>query len=103
MIVWRKDSNCVLQTGRIAEVDIAKGVLAMLVAVGHAVQQYGVSLRLCWEVVRNVIYSFHMAAFVVVWQDGFRCFGSGSLRHSMLCAVVRLDVIKELLTCRMTE
>ena len=54
------------QPGRFAEIDVAKGFLAMLVALGHAVQQYDASLGPGWGAVRNVVYSFHMAAFVFV-------------------------------------
>ncbi len=50
--------------GRYVEVDIAKGLLAILVVLGHAIQQYEASLGGGWGFVRVVIYSFHMAAFV---------------------------------------
>ena len=66
MIARGSASDCPLHVGRFTEIDIAKGVLAILVAVGHAVQQYDASLGQGWEIVRHVIYSFHMAAFVFV-------------------------------------
>lgn len=52
--------------GRIVEIDVAKGMLVILVVVGHAWQQYGTSLGYGWGMVRTVIYAFHMAAFVFI-------------------------------------
>ena len=53
-----------MRTERFVEVDVMKGLLAILVVVGHAIQQYDAALSEGWGFVRVVVYSFHMAAFV---------------------------------------
>ena len=55
-----------MQKESFVEIDVAKGLLAILVVVGHALQQYGASLGCGWGVVRTVIYAFHMASFVFI-------------------------------------
>ena len=59
-----RNIECDMQARRYVEIDVMKGLLAIFVVVGHAIQQYEASLSGFWSVVRTVIYSFHMAAFV---------------------------------------
>ena len=53
-----------MSSERYVELDVMKGFLAILVVVGHAIQQYEIFLGAGWGACRTVIYSFHMAAFV---------------------------------------
>lgn len=51
---------------RMAEVDVLRGLLAIAVVLGHAVQQYETVIGQSWLAVKVFIYSFHMPAFVFV-------------------------------------
>ena len=51
---------------RIAEVDVLRGLLAITVVLGHAVQQYETTIGGFWLAVKDFIYSFHMPAFVFI-------------------------------------
>ena len=47
---------------RLIWVDALRGLLILLVVIGHSLQFGDYENRICW----NIIYSFHMAAFFVV-------------------------------------
>lgn len=46
------------------EIDVMRGILAVLVVLGHTIQQYGASLGEGMAAVLHCLYGFHMAAFV---------------------------------------
>lgn len=54
------------ENARIAEVDVLRGLLAITVVLGHAIQQYEMVIGGFWLAVKDFIYSFHMPAFVFV-------------------------------------
>ena len=55
-MIDNRDPEYGMSEGRYVEIDIAKGLLAILVVVGHAIQQYEASLGEGWGFVRIVIY-----------------------------------------------
>jgi fucose 4-O-acetylase-like acetyltransferase len=64
---------------RIVWADALRGLLILLVVLGHSLQFGDFENRLCW----NIIYSFHMAAFFVVsgyvsYKDNYKL---SSLKH----------------------
>lgn len=57
------------ENARIAEVDVLRGLLAITVVLGHAIQQYEMAIGEPWLAIKDLIYSFHMPAFV--FASGF--------------------------------
>ncbi len=56
------------QSKRIEWIDNLKGILIILVVLGHVISSYngaGITNRFC-EIVFSIIYSFHMAAFIFI-------------------------------------
>lgn len=51
---------------RIAYIDDAKGILMILVILGHCIQQSDLIFSPAWYDLRGLIYSFHMPAFFMI-------------------------------------